>query len=247
MSKCKFGLVESNVIEAVEKVLGITWEQLASKKRDLLFSYARIIASHLMAENGIKVNDIANAMNRDHSTIIPQVQKYESEYKYNSEFREYADKVENRFKNISVAKEENAKEIFVSVENAILLKKIGFKAPCAAFVCGDDDICFIRSKTCQTSLIDIFHNSLQEEELTLVPTFQSALDWIMNNKEMYIFSLPVFQNENGIVTTEWCCIAQSLFEEKIEAKNFGTFGSLNEAMNAGIERVLKNEINDEIQ
>jgi len=64
-----------------------------SRKRDLF--YIRMIFVYYCYRDGMRIADITKYVNRDRTTLIYLPKKFEDEKKYNDEFRNLAQRVEN--------------------------------------------------------------------------------------------------------------------------------------------------------
>lgn len=62
-----------------------------SNKRSYL--YPRMVVSYHLRMQGWTYDDIGYILNRDYSTIIYYIKKYDDEYRYNEEFRKLADEI----------------------------------------------------------------------------------------------------------------------------------------------------------
>lgn len=67
--------------------------QICSKTRKRIVHYCRMLATECCMEKYETKAEIANKLNRDHSTIVYYAKNFHKEYKYNKEFRNLADKV----------------------------------------------------------------------------------------------------------------------------------------------------------
>lgn len=99
----KYVLFESQVVmrdmyvmlvrDAIHEATGLLFNDYDndSRKQDLVF--ARMLFAHQCRRNNMRLVDIANYIHRGHSAILHLLNAYEDEYKYNVEFRDIADKV----------------------------------------------------------------------------------------------------------------------------------------------------------
>lgn len=79
---------------AIEVVTGMCFGSYTKKSRERTPYYARMIFINKVKDH-CKFGEISKMVNRDHSTIIHCLKNYENEKKYNKEFRELVEKVEN--------------------------------------------------------------------------------------------------------------------------------------------------------
>ncbi|OQA66951.1 MAG: hypothetical protein BWY38_01661 [Ignavibacteria bacterium ADurb.Bin266] len=84
--------------KAIESATGLKFNEYIIKDRHRNLFYAKMLFAHHCFENGIKSRDIANYINRDYSTITYLIRKYNDEIKYNREFKDIAQCVENIIK-----------------------------------------------------------------------------------------------------------------------------------------------------
>ena len=62
-----------------------------SNKRSYL--YPRMVVAYHLRTQSLTYEDIGYMLNRDHSTIMYYIKKYDDEYRYNEEFRKLADEI----------------------------------------------------------------------------------------------------------------------------------------------------------
>lgn len=67
--------------------------QLCSHTRKRIVHYCRLLATQCCMEKYETKAEIANKLNRNHSTICYYEKNFQNEYEYNKEFRNLADKV----------------------------------------------------------------------------------------------------------------------------------------------------------
>lgn len=83
---------------AIHEVTGLKLSQYSvrGRKRDTFF--ARMIFVHHCKREKMKLVDIAKLVNRDHSSMLHLLNKYNDEVKYNAIFRDMAERVNNILK-----------------------------------------------------------------------------------------------------------------------------------------------------
>lgn len=79
--------------EAIEAVMGVPFRFIATDSRRHWHVYARMIYAHHAKKDGDHTQKIASEVNHDESSICYYLRHYDSEYKYNREFRKVAEKV----------------------------------------------------------------------------------------------------------------------------------------------------------
>lgn len=70
--------------------VGLNFTKKSNKRAYL---YPRMIVAYHLRTQGWVYEDIAYMLNRDHSTVIYYLKKYDDEYRYNAEFRNLADEI----------------------------------------------------------------------------------------------------------------------------------------------------------
>ncbi|MDR0755142.1 MAG: DUF4406 domain-containing protein [Prevotellaceae bacterium] len=85
--------------KAIKQVMNIDFYNIASKSRNALFVFARIIFSYYCTEEGIEIIKIANHINRNRATVIYYLHKYSDYYRFTIEFRVFADEISKLIKN----------------------------------------------------------------------------------------------------------------------------------------------------
>ena len=83
----------SSVKSAVEEVTGLSLQEYATDSRKQNLFFARMLFSYQCHKFGMKLVDIANYINRDHSAITYYIKRYPSEQKYNNQFALMAQRV----------------------------------------------------------------------------------------------------------------------------------------------------------
>ncbi len=79
--------------EAIESVMGVPFRLIARDSRNRWHVYARMIYAHHCKKVGDNTQQIATETKHDESSICYYLRHYESEYKFNREFRNAAEKV----------------------------------------------------------------------------------------------------------------------------------------------------------
>ena len=82
-----------DIKEAIKAVMGVPFKILAKDSRNRWHVYARMIYAHHCKKAGDNTGQIATETKHDESSIGYYLRHYESEYKYNREFRNAAEKV----------------------------------------------------------------------------------------------------------------------------------------------------------
>ena len=71
-------ITQEIILDSIEEVLKLNYQQLASPTRSSLYVTARIFYSHLMRKHlNWSLKEIGASINRDHTTIIHSLRKYE--------------------------------------------------------------------------------------------------------------------------------------------------------------------------
>ena len=85
----------SMVKASIREVMGTDFdhERNDSKSRDVFFM--RMIFTYHCRETGMTLKQIKTYIHRDHTTMLHYLKRYRDEYKYNSDFRDIADRVSN--------------------------------------------------------------------------------------------------------------------------------------------------------
>ena len=82
-----------DIKEAIEAAMGVPFRVIAIDSRNRWHVYARMIYAHHCKKAGDNTHQIAKETRHDFSSIGYYLRHYESEYKYNREFRNAANKV----------------------------------------------------------------------------------------------------------------------------------------------------------
>ena len=71
-------ITQEIILDSIEEVLNLNYQQMASPTRSSLYVTARIFYSHLMRKHlNWSLKEIGASINRDHTTIIHSLRKYE--------------------------------------------------------------------------------------------------------------------------------------------------------------------------
>ena len=82
-----------DIKDAIEAAMGVPFRVLARDSRNRWHVYARMIYAHHCKKDGDNIQQIASETLHDESSIWYYLRHYDSEYKYNREFRKAAEKV----------------------------------------------------------------------------------------------------------------------------------------------------------
>lgn len=82
--------------QAIAEIMGVTFPEIAGRKRIRKYVYARMIFAHLCREQGATIVTIAKEMQHNHATLIYYLKKYNDDYQFTPEFREYANDVKKQ-------------------------------------------------------------------------------------------------------------------------------------------------------
>ena len=78
---------------AILTAMGVSFKSITEDSRNRWHVYARMIYAHHCKKRGEHTQHIAEETNHDQSTICYYLRNYDTEYKYNREFRAAAEKV----------------------------------------------------------------------------------------------------------------------------------------------------------
>lgn len=82
-----------DIKDAIESTMGVPFRVIAADSRSRWHVYARMIYARHCKKGGDSTQQIANDTNHDESSIGYYLRHYDSEYKFNREFRKAAEKV----------------------------------------------------------------------------------------------------------------------------------------------------------
>lgn len=82
--------------EAIASAMGISFVDIAGPSRERKKVFARMIFAHLCWERGATKVAIARDIKKDHATVIYYLKKYNDDYRFTPEFREYANDVKKQ-------------------------------------------------------------------------------------------------------------------------------------------------------
>ena len=82
------------LLERVTDVCGaIVGNNFRNKSNQRIYLFPRMIVAYHLRLMGWTLLDIGYMLNRDHSTIIYYLKKYDDEYRLNEDFRNLADEI----------------------------------------------------------------------------------------------------------------------------------------------------------
>ena len=87
----KFNLV-TKIKDVIHEISGLKFSEYTSESRKRNCFYARMLFAHKCNENGMKIEDISELIQRDRTTVLYVLNKYDDEVKYNPEFRRLVEK-----------------------------------------------------------------------------------------------------------------------------------------------------------
>ena len=82
-----------DIKDAIEAAMGVPFRIIAQDSRNRWHVYARMIYAHHCKKEGDNTQQIATEIKHDESSIGYYLRHYDSEYKFNREFRKAAEKV----------------------------------------------------------------------------------------------------------------------------------------------------------
>lgn len=82
-----------DIKRAILTAMSVQFKTIAADSRERWHVYARMIYAHHCKKRGVATQEIAEETRHDESTIHYYLRRYDSEYKYNREFRAAAEKV----------------------------------------------------------------------------------------------------------------------------------------------------------
>lgn len=82
--------------EAIASAMGISFVDIVGPSRKRKYVYARMIFAHLCWERGATKVAIARDIQKDHATVLYYLKKYNDDYRFTPEFREYANDVKKQ-------------------------------------------------------------------------------------------------------------------------------------------------------
>ena len=82
-----------HIKQAIAEVMGVTFPEITGRKRIKKYVYARMIFAHLCWERGATKVAIARDIQKDHTTVIHYLKKYNDDYQFTPEFSAYANDV----------------------------------------------------------------------------------------------------------------------------------------------------------
>lgn len=89
------------ILDAIQEVAGCSFQDISGQARERRFVYSRMIFTHHCHQGKNTLTQIARDINRDHSTVLYYLKKYQDDYRFTAEFRELCDKVEIRIKELT--------------------------------------------------------------------------------------------------------------------------------------------------
>ena len=82
----------TKIKDVIHEISGLKFSEYTSESRKRNCFYARMLFAHKCNENGMKIEDISELIQRDRTTVLYVLNKYDDEVKYNPEFRRLSEK-----------------------------------------------------------------------------------------------------------------------------------------------------------
>ena len=90
----------SRLQSAIHEATGLMFCDYTNQSRNKTAFYSRMIFAYNCIKEHVDIKYLAGFINRDRTTIIYYVNKYDTELRYNREFADFVDKVNNNLANI---------------------------------------------------------------------------------------------------------------------------------------------------
>ena len=89
------------IIQTVCRKWNVNLEDVCGRSRKQEIVYPRmVIACFLRQHTALSTTEIGRLINRDHSTIIHYLKTYDSEFRFNKEFRNFAESIKEELDDI---------------------------------------------------------------------------------------------------------------------------------------------------
>lgn len=93
--------MNDKIIQTVCKTWNRSLDDVCGKSRKQEVVYTRMTIAHFLRQyTTLSTTEIGNLINRDHATIIHYLKAYESEFRFNGEFRNFAKRIEEDLQDI---------------------------------------------------------------------------------------------------------------------------------------------------
>ena len=93
--------MNDKIIQTVCKTWSTSLDDVCGKSRKQEVVYTRMtIAYFLRQYTKLSTTEIGNLINRDHSTIVHYLKAYDSEFRFNEEFRNFAERIKEDLQDI---------------------------------------------------------------------------------------------------------------------------------------------------
>lgn len=87
----------ADIEQAIYEVMGVTLEQMRSKRNCRNVSFARIIFAHLSNDLVSPCYYLASYMDHDHGTLIYWVNSFDGKFRFDKAFKSVAERVIDKF------------------------------------------------------------------------------------------------------------------------------------------------------
>ena len=83
----------AEIKQAISEAMGVSFYDITGGRRERKHVFARMIFAYHCRQEGATVIKIAQEIKRNHATIIYYLKKYQDDYRFTPEFREYVNAV----------------------------------------------------------------------------------------------------------------------------------------------------------
>ena len=93
--------MKDKIIQAVCKIWNVSLDDVCGRSRKQDVVYTRMtIAYFLRQYTTLSTTEIGRLINRDHSTIVHYLKTYDSEFRFNKDFRNFAERIKEDLQDI---------------------------------------------------------------------------------------------------------------------------------------------------
>ena len=132
------------------------------------------------------------------------------------------------------------KKDYISIDNAKILKKVGYNDPCMAFYCKMNNHQLIYQNECNTILSNI--NDKFEEEDYAAPTLYEVQQWLLREHNIYIYPDPILSKDKDEICLYFINYYKYINGEWEEINlPYNKYTNYEDALNDGIKYVLQSE------
>lgn len=93
--------MNDKIIQTVCKIWNVSLDDVCGRSRKQEIVYTRMTTAYFLRQyTTLSTTEIGTLINRDHATIIHYLKAYDSEFRFNKDFRNFAERIKDELQDI---------------------------------------------------------------------------------------------------------------------------------------------------